>query len=206
MGQWQGTIGELVSPQRTAVLLIDVQQAFTSLPGLFPRVTEVLSRLRAFLDSARAAGVLIVHARLVIPRDAYSLNWQRQFAASFRAAMASGAAATAFAEGFEPLADEVLITKHRYSAFYGTPLASVLRTRGIRTVILGGLTTDVCVGSTARDAYQDDFQVVTLADGTAEVTGAQHEAALATLAMNFGLVCSTADVVAAWKGHADVPA
>jgi ureidoacrylate peracid hydrolase len=206
MGKWQGTIGALAVPQHTAVLLIDVQEAFTSLPGLFPTVTDVLSRLRTFLDVARATGVLVVHARLVIPRDAYSMNWQRQFAGSFRAAMAPGAAATAFAEGFEPRAEEVLITKHRYSAFYGTPLASVLRTRGIRTVILGGLTTDVCVGSTARDAYQEDFQVVTLADGTAEVTRAQHEAALATLEMNFGIVCSAEDVVAAWQRHTHVSA
>lgn len=205
MGKWQGTLEELVAPQCTAVLLVDVQEVFTSIPGLFPTVTDVLPRLRTCLDKARATGVLVVHARIVIPRDAYSMNWQRQFAAGFRAAIAPGAAATAFAQGFEPRTEDVLITKHRYSAFYGTPLASILRTRGIRTVIMGGLTTDVCVGSTARDAYQEDFQVVTLADGTAEVTRAQHEAALATLAMNFGLVCSTSDVVTAWQGHSHAP-
>lgn len=206
MGTWRGTIGEIIAPQQTAVVVIDVQRAFTSLPGLYPAVTDVLPRLRGFLDGARAVGVLVVHARLAIHRDAYSLNWQRQFAAGFRTAVAPGAAATEFAEGFEPLAEDLLITKHRYSAFFGTPLASVLRTRGIRTVIVAGLTTDVCVGSTARDAYQEDFQVITLADGTAEVTREQHEAALATLAMNFGLVCTGTEVLAAWRGHTNAPA
>ena len=199
MGQWRGTLDELVAPNRTAVLVIDVQQAFTSIPALYPPLDEVLPRLATFLDAARTAGTTVVNIRIVVPAETYSANWQRQFAPDFQPLMAPGQPGVAFHSGFEPRPGDLVLTKHRYSAFLGTPLAAILRTRGIRTVIACGLTTDVCVGSTARDAWQEDFRVVTLADCTTEVTQAQHESGLATLAMNFGLVCSSSDVIVAWQ-------
>jgi len=97
------------------------------------------------------------------------------------------------------------VTKHRYSAFFGTTLDSILRARGIRTVVVGGLTTDVCVGSTARDAFQHEYNVITLSDCTAELTQARHEAGLQTLAANFGVVCTADEVVQQWNGGTAVP-
>jgi ureidoacrylate peracid hydrolase len=66
-------------------------------------------------------------------------------------------------------------------------------------VVAAGLTTDVCVGSTVRDAFQRDFYVITLADCCAEMTLTRHEAALATLADNFGTVCSSTELLAIWQ-------
>lgn len=83
----------------------------------------------------------------------------------------------------------------------GTPLGTLLRSRGIRTVIVGGLTTDVCVSSTARDAFQRDFNTITLADCAAEQTLARHESGLATLASVFGLVCNSSDVLGVWDAQ-----
>ncbi len=199
MGQWRGTLDELVAPHQTAVLVVDVQQVFTSIPALHPPLDEALPRLAAFLVAARTAGATVVNVRIVVPAETYSTNWQRQFAPDFQPLMAPDQPGVAFHPGFEPQPGDLMLTKHRYSAFVGTPLTSILHTRGIRTVITCGLTTDVCVGSTARDAWQRDFQVITLADCTAEVTQAQHESGLATLAMNFGLVCSSTEVVAIWQ-------
>ena len=202
MGQWHGAVDELVEPEQTAVLVIDVQQAFTAIPELYPPLDPMLPRLAVFLDAAREARATVVKIRIVVPAEAFSTNWQRQFAPGFQTLMAPGQPGVDFHPGFEPQPGDLTLTKHRYSAFFGTPLTAILHTRGIRTVITCGLTTDVCVGSTARDAYQQDFQVITLADCTAEVTQAQHEAGLATLAMNFGLVCSSTDVVAVWQHQA----
>jgi nicotinamidase-related amidase len=74
-----------------------------------------------------------------------------------------------------------------------------LRERGIRTVVLVGLTTDVCVSSTARDAFHNEFHTVTLADCTAERTLARHEAGLASLAACFGSVCTSEDILSVWQ-------
>lgn len=104
-----------------------------------------------------------------------------------------------FHPGFEPRPGDLHVTKHRYSAFFGTTLDSILRSRGIRTVVVAGLTTDVCVGSTARDAFQHEYNVITLSDCTAELTQARHESGLQTLAANFGMVRTSEDVAQCWS-------
>lgn len=68
-------------------------------------------------------------------------------------------------------------------------------------MVLVGLTTDICVGSTARDAFHHEFHTVTLADCTAEQTLARHEAALASLAAGFGRVCTSDEVLSAWQAQ-----
>ena len=66
-------------------------------------------------------------------------------------------------------------------------------------MVVGGLTTDVCVSSTARDAFQREYHVVTLADCTAELTQARHESGLQTLAANFGVVFTSDEVAPRWS-------
>jgi nicotinamidase-related amidase len=107
--------------------------------------------------------------------------------------------AVVYAPGFEPEAGDLVMTKDRYSAFVGTGLADQLRGRGIETVVVAGLTTAVCVSSTARDAFQLDFHTITLSDCCAEGNLAAHEAALKTLESHFGRVCASDEVVAAWQ-------
>ena len=164
----QAELGALVDPRHTAVLVVDMQNLFVGFP-LHPPVEEVLPRLHRFIHAARSAGALIVRIENVIPDEMFSAVWQRQHGTP-TTFLAPGSEAAAFAPGFEPELGDVVITKPRYSAFIGTPLETVLRSKGIRTVIVGGLTTDVCVGSTARDAFQRDFNTITLSDCAAEQT------------------------------------
>jgi len=190
-------LGALVDPQHTAVLVVDVQNLFVGFP-LHPPVEEVLPRLHRFIHAARTAGALIVRIENVIPDEMYSEVWQRQHGRP-TTFLAPGSEAAAFAPGFEPEPGDVVITKPRYSAFIGTPLETVLRSRGITAVVVAGLTTDVCVSSTARDAFQRDFYTITLSDCAAEQTQARHESGLATLASVFGSVCDSSDVMAVWN-------
>lgn len=190
-------LASLADPKHTAVLVVDIQNLFVGFP-LHPPVEEVLPRLHRFIHAARSAGATIVRIQNVIPDEMYSEIWQRQHG-SPTSFLAPGSENAAFYAGFEPEPGDVVITKPRYSAFIGTPLETVLRTRGIRTVIVAGLTTDVCVSSTARDAFQRDFHTITLGDCAAEQTQARHESGLATLSSVFGMVCDSADVVAAWQ-------
>ena len=198
-------LAALVAPQHTAVLVVDVQPLFTTLP-LSPPVAEVLPRLRRFLDATNTAGVRRVFIRHVIPDERWTAVWQQQWAdrtrpggGTLRAALAPGSPLNAFAPGFEPEPGDLVVIKQRYSGFVGTELAELLRERGIRTVVLVGLTTDICVSSIARDAFHHEFHTVTLADCTAERTLARHEAGLASLAACFGRVCTSEDILAAWQ-------
>lgn len=200
MANERAALASLVAPPHTAVLVVDVQPLFTAMP-LSPPLAEVLPRLRRFLDATRAAGVLRVFIRVAIPEERWTAVWQDQYLGRLKAALSPDSPLSAFAAGFEPAADDLVVIKPRYSAFVGTELAGLLRERGIDTVVLMGLTTDICVSSTARDAFHHEFHTVTLGDCTAEQTLARHEAGLASLAAGFGRVCTSEDVVAAWQAQ-----
>ncbi|MEO8715493.1 MAG: isochorismatase family cysteine hydrolase [Acetobacteraceae bacterium] len=194
-------LASVADPRHTAVLVVDIQNLFVGFP-LHPPVEEVLPRLHRFIHAARSAGAMIVRIGIVVPEEMYSAVWQRQHGPLQHglpgSLLAPGSEAAAFYPGFEPEPGDVVIIKPRYSAFIGTPLETVLRSKGIRTVIVGGLTTDVCVGGTARDAFQRDFTTITLSDCAAEQTLARHESGLATLASVFGMVCDSSELLDVW--------
>jgi ureidoacrylate peracid hydrolase len=98
-----------------------------------------------------------------------------------------------------PRADEVVFTKHRYSAFKDTELNALLRAQRVENLIVAGITSNVCVESTARDAYMLDYHVVFLSDGSATYEATAHEATLANIRRAFGIVAATSEVAEAWR-------
>ncbi len=197
MQETQSTLKAVADPHHTAVLVVDVQNFFVSML-LEPPVEEVLPRLHRFIHAARTAGAMIVRIENVIPDAMHSEVWQHQHGQP-TTFLAPGSDAAAFAPGFEPQPGDIVISKPRYSAFFASPLETVLRSNGIRTVVVAGLATDVCVSSTARDAFQRDFYTITLSDCAAGSTLARHESELATVASVFGTVCTAAEVLEAWN-------
>ena len=105
--------------------------------------------------------------------------------------------------GFEPRTDpdrkvashEFVVTKHRYSIFVATDLDLVLRPHLIQTVIMAGEATNVCVESTARDAYMWDYWVVFVSDRMASTIQAAHHAMLFTMAGYFAAVGSSDEIL-----------
>ena len=193
-------LAALVHPSRSAVLIVDVQPLFTEDPD--PPTQQALQVLKRFLDAARAAHVLRVFVRFVRaadPDERWSTLWEEQCGADFIDLTSPESPAAAFLRGFEPEDGDLVVTKDRYSAFRGPDLTNQLHNRGIETVIVAGFSTDVCVSSTARDAFQLDFSTVTLSDCCAASSDAAHDAALETLARRFGRVCTADEVVAAWQ-------
>ncbi len=93
----------------------------------------------------------------------------------------------------------MVVTKHRYSAFWGTDIDLVLRSNGIKSLVLAGVVTEGCVESTARDGFFRDYYVVVLSDASAGTSKARHDAALTHLGRGFGLVMDTEAVLGAWR-------
>ena len=177
-------LSNLLDCRHTAVLVVDVQKRFTQRrrAPMFPALKQVLPRLQWFIKQAHDAGVLVVRIRAIQFDDTNG--------------------ALDFHPGFEPRPGDLLVMKRQYSAFFGTTLESILRDRHIGTVVLAGLKTNVCVGSTARDAFQRGFNVITLGDCTAANSQIGHEGEIHTLAEYFGMVCSSSDVAHCWSnGH-----
>lgn len=205
-----------LDPPTTALVLVDVQNDFCSPDGMMDRegadlgpVRRMLPDLRRLLAHARAAGVFVVHVR-----NAYSTKDKRYLSESFldvATRRLAGRALTSVpmcepgtwgadhAPGFSPGDSEPVVLKHRYSGFYQTDLEMLLRVRNIRTVIPTGVATNVCVESTARDAFMRDFHVVFPSDASATYYPAAHAATVSTIGLHFGEVSNVDEISSVWR-------
>lgn len=208
------TLGEKVEPRHAALLVIDVQNDFCAEGGMMHRegrdlgeVQKMARALPRLLDAARDAGVLVVFVRNVYSTEEnhyLSDVWLEQ--AARRRAGSYTVWPVCGPESWEgdfytvrPLPEEPVITKHRFSAFHNTDLETVLRAHSIRSVVLAGVATNVCVETTAREAFVRDYYVVFLDDGTATYDRASHEATLNSIERFFGQVATIDDVVGCWN-------
>lgn len=198
-------LAELVDPQHTALLLVDMQRDFIELDGLFGTLgidlsmySTVRPRVEALLAAARRNGVLVIHLQnTALPgrmsdspaQIHFNLRMhesERRDGPPLRYTIA-GTPGHSFADGFEPRADELVVRKYRSSGFWGTNLQMLLRSNGVETVVVGGCTTEGCVESTARDAMFNDFYVVIPEDCVASDDRSQHEASMLLMKHRFDL-------------------
>jgi ureidoacrylate peracid hydrolase len=208
------TLSEKVQPEHTAVLIVDVQNDFCAEGGAMHAEGRDLSLVRAmvpglarFVEAARAADVPCVWIRNVYnsnPNWYLSEVWleqatRRRKGLYVERPVCEGGAWNGDFYQVKPRQDEVIVTKHRYGAFEGTDLDLILRSRRIRTVIMTGVATNVCVETTARQAFLRDYYVVFTSDCTATYSQAEHEATLRNIDQFFGQVASSGEIVACWQ-------
>lgn len=204
---------ERVAPRHTALLVVDMQNDFCHREGALNKAKDILPyysvemtermtpRLLEVIDLARLVG-----AKVIYTRSEYS-DWITSDVWRFRAfdqALAICRPGTWGADFFavKPREDELVIVKPRYSPFVGTNIELALRAQGIRTVVLTGTATNVCVESTARDAFMRDFHVVCLRDCVATSVESVHEHSLANIHRHFGVVITSQELESLWKGAA----
>jgi ureidoacrylate peracid hydrolase len=200
-------LAQKVDPGHTAVLVIDVQNDFCAPGGYYERtgariagIHDMIPRLQRFLDDARAASVPVIFVAANYDEPYLTGVHRERHLRRFGRVIPCCWSGTWGAEfyGVAPAAGEPVIVKRRYSAFHGTDLDMLLRSRAIRTLVLAGVATNVCVETAARDAYMRDYYVVVVGDCTAARDENVHRAALANVEANFGVV-ATADALArAW--------
>lgn len=208
------TLADKVSPKHSAILIVDVQNDFCADGGAMHRegrdltlVKDMVPRLAKFVTAARAAKVPLVWIRNVYntgPNWYLSETWLEQAERRRRGAYLTIPVCEPnewngdFYE-IKPLPEEVIVTKHRYGAFESTDLDLVLRSQGIRTVIMTGVATNVCVETTARQAFLRDYYVVFSNDCTATYSQPEHDATLHNIDSFFGQVASAAEIQACWQ-------
>jgi len=102
-------------------------------------------------------------------------------------------------DGLSPLPDEPIISKHRYDAFYNTPLETLVRNikngQLVDTIIIIGTVTSVCCESTARSAFMRDFKVALISDANGGFDETSHQATLSTISKVFGRVMTTEELI-----------
>jgi nicotinamidase-related amidase len=201
-----------IDPSRTAVVLIEYQNDFTSEGGTLHAAvapvmesTGMLPNTVELVAAARAAGATIVHTPISFA-PGYGEISDRPYGI-----LAGVVDSNSFVKGtwgaeiikdLEPQDGDILIEgKRGFDAFASTNLDFILRSKGITTMALGGFLTNCCVESTMRTGYEKGYQVYTLTDCLAATSEAEHENAIANDYPMFSRLVTSTEFAAALTGE-----
>jgi ureidoacrylate peracid hydrolase len=216
--------------ERTAVLVVDMQNDFASKGGMMDRAGVDISRIQKavgpiskILRLARSAGMRIVYLKMGYQPDLSdlgledSVNRQRHslFGVGQECTAPDGSKGRFLVHGtwnteiipeLAPQTGDILICKSRYSGFYRTELDEILKKLSVRNLIVTGCTTSICVESTIRDAMFRDYRCALVSDAAAEPIGQElprsnHEASLLVVETLLGWVVDSKEVCTALEPH-----
>jgi nicotinamidase-related amidase len=188
-----------LDPQRTAVVVIDLQNGVVRLAGAPHPAGTVVANCVRLLKQARLAG-----ARPVLVHVGGSADGaDRLHPTADQAMRTTGTLPPDWSELIPELdrqPEDLLILKRQWGAFYGTDLDLQLRRRGLQTIILCGIATEIGVESTARDAYERGYQLLFASDAMTGVNAESHANSIERIFPRMGMVRTTEQILAALKG------
>jgi ureidoacrylate peracid hydrolase len=194
---------------KSSLLVIDMQNGFCHPDGAFAKLgldvsmcNAAIEGCRDLVDAAHEVGVPVIFTRYILRpdlKDAGFLLHAGKPALIGTKSLVYGAWDAELVDELKPEGDDFVIDKTRYSAFYGTSLESILGTLGVRDLVVAGVTTNICVDSTVRDASYRDYPSFVAEDATGELEKDRHDITLRTLGFAFGWVLPRAKIIASWR-------
>jgi ureidoacrylate peracid hydrolase len=203
-----------IDPSRTALVVVDMQNAFGSKGGMFDKagidisgIQEAVRPTAAAVEAARRAGIKVVWIKMGFQAELSDLGAEDvpNGFLFLHLGVKDGVLArdewgTDIVEELTPEDGEPVIYKTRFSAFYRTDLDELLRSYGAKHLIITGCTTSICVESTIRDAFFRDYHCILLEDCAAEPMGrnlsrSNHEATVLLVERIFGSVSNSSDFI-----------
>ena len=208
---------------KKAIIVVDMQNAFASQGGMFDLsgldilgAQQVIRVTKEVLDISRAAGMKIVYLQMGYDADLTnaggpdSPNPHKELALLLMKkrpelkgkVLTEGQWDWEVVEELRPQPGDLVVNKTRYSGFYGTPLDSLLRTRGIKTLFFTGIATNVCVESTLRDAFFLDYWPILLRDATMQAGPPMlQEATIQNVELALGWTLASSEFRQALESH-----
>ncbi|MPZ68205.1 MAG: isochorismatase family protein [Actinobacteria bacterium] len=193
-------------PRHSALVIVDYQNDFCHEDGAVARMghasepsAAIQPRIADVLESARASGMPRIFVRVVHSEWTDTPAWTDRGSESFHVPVVREGTWGAEFYKISPRPDELIITKHRYSAFLFTPLKLALEAKGASSIVIVGVQTDVCVHATARDAMQEGFVPIVVEDCVATRDQEAHDTALQDIRVRVGLVVNSSDIHSAWS-------
>jgi ureidoacrylate peracid hydrolase len=190
---------------RTAIVVVDVQNDYCHPEGALAQagndigaVADMMPNLHRLLAAARVFEVPVIFIQTFHEEATDSEAWRERSNGRSMAVCRKGSWGADFYE-VAPEPGEVVVNKHRYSAFVNTRLDSILRSQKIETLIMTGVSTNVCVESTARDGFMLDYHIVLLRDACASYSTQAHEMTIKNIEGYFGEVTDTREVISLWE-------
>jgi ureidoacrylate peracid hydrolase len=167
----------------TALIVVDVQNDFCHNQGVFSKyksatldhVEQAVSNLSALIEKCRKFDLPIIFIRTTHSDWTNSPSWLKRMEGAGKKMRIC--APDSWGSNFynvAPKEGDCIVTKHRYSAFIGTDLDLILRSKGIENILVTGVATNVCVESTARDGYHRDYNVILIEDCCGAPSMPQH--------------------------------
>lgn len=207
------TLEDQVRPEHTALLVIDPQNDFCAKNGALARLMgwdvsrmqAAAQRLDQFIARAREQGLMIIWTQSIVdPARSRPSFRARKFiidalSRSIDLVKGDSSGSDWFSEMTSPLEGEYVVTKYHYDAFSDTNLDLLLTGKGIRTLLLTGFTTNVCVETSARHAYIKGYYVVVISDCTDAPTQQEYDATLFNIESYFGRVATSDEIGRLWR-------
>lgn len=194
--------------KKAAVIVVDVQNDYCHVDGAIAKsgsnvdsVKPMMPHLHKLIDTARECSIPVIFLQTNHEKATDSEVWLSRFPDGVNPICRTGSWGSDFYE-VSPKSNEIVVKKHRYSGFVHTRLESVLKTLHIETLIMTGVSTNLCVESTARDGFMMDYHIVLIKDACAAFSQAEHDMTLQTVDTYFGMVTDTEEIISFWREHA----
>jgi nicotinamidase-related amidase len=181
-----------LDPKKTALVLIDLQNAVIGMNPVPHTAAQVVENSRKLAEAFRAHGAPVVYVRVDL-NDFMKLPVDEPHNLGDKP-LPAAASEIAPSAGFQ--AGDILVTKRHWGAFAGTDLGQQLKSRGIDTVVLTGISTNVGVESTARQGTGLGFAVVIVEDACSSQNAGHHRFAIENIFPRLTRVRSTDEVLA----------
>lgn len=204
-------LAQKTTVSHTAVLVIDMQNVYCA-EG-YPEgsgidktaIRSMIPRLQQFLTQLRKKNLTIVFVGTVMNEGDFSLPIKELCIRHYGKEVAycrRNSWEAEFIPEIQPGANEMVIEKTRYSAFFKTDLDARLAELGIATLIVTGVGTNVCVETTCRDGFMHDYYIVVPGDLVATIDNKLHHSSLMNLDRYFATVTSSKEILQLWEEEA----
>jgi nicotinamidase-related amidase len=209
------TMEELVAPRHTALIIVDAQNDFCCPGGCLDQLPSsdmklmrsFIENTKALLSAARRAKVMVIFTKATnYPGGPYKsppdLARKTEYLDPDSPLIcAYGSWGDRIIEDLRPQAEEIIINKHRHNSFMGTEMDIVLRSNGMKTVIVTGVTTERCVLATVTGAIAHDYYVVVPRNCVASQKMEMHNAALLVISGNLLKegVTNSSEIIEVWQ-------
>ena len=183
---------------KTCLLIVDMNKAFVGkgAPLEVPKAIDNVPRIKKLLECCRKNKIPVIHVSHVFRKDGRDRGHMYDFWPVLKEGFVEeGAEGTEIYPDIAPIDGESVVTKHRYSAWFGTDLDIIVRNLGVDTLIICGTTTDRCTGLTAYEAFMRDLKVVFPEDANATFQDEVQRGMLISLDMGAAMIVKTEELI-----------